>query len=71
MPSVLPQNEKYLRDAFGSPLHDGACVLDSEHQVGYVRLEFGTRRGPDSARDSAWAPIKRGPHFGRSSVARG
>jgi len=49
MLTVLPQNEKYLRDAFGAPLMDGSCVLDADHEVGYVRLEFGTRRGPDSA----------------------
>ena len=64
MPVVLPQNEKYLRDAFGAPLHDGVCVLDSEHQVGYVRLEFGTRRGPDSAYWDGWFNVTptRGSH---------
>ena len=43
MSAVIPQNERYLRDAFGSRLHDGACVLDADHQVGYIRLEFGNR----------------------------
>jgi hypothetical protein len=60
---VLQQNEKYLRDVFGSPLRDGACVLDSDHEVGYVRLEFGTRRGPDSAYWDGWfsvTPTRRG-----------
>ena len=46
MSTVLAQNEKYLRDVFGSTLGDGACVLDADRQVGYVRLEFGSRRGP-------------------------
>jgi hypothetical protein len=45
MLTVLSQNEKYLRDAFGVPLADGSCVLDPDHEVGYVRLEFGSRRG--------------------------
>lgn len=41
MSCVLPQNE-HLRDACGSALRDGACVLDAGDQVGYVRLENGT-----------------------------
>jgi hypothetical protein len=49
MYTVLPQNQKYLTDLFGSHLRDGACVLDADRGVGYVRLEFGNRRGPDSA----------------------
>ena len=49
MHAVLTQNETYLRDVFGSPLLDGMCVLDADREVGYVRLEFGTSRGPDSA----------------------
>jgi hypothetical protein len=56
---VLPQNEKYLRDVFDRPLHDGACVLDADHEVGYVRLEFGTRRGPDSAYWDGWFSVTR------------
>ena len=56
---VLPQNEKYLRDVLGAPLLDGACVLDSDHEVGYVRLEFGTRRGPDSAYWDGWFSVTR------------
>ena len=54
---VLPQNQKYLRDAFGSPLRDGACVLDADREVGYVRLEFETRRGPDSAYWDGWFSV--------------
>lgn len=54
---VLPQNEKYLPDAFGSPLGDGACVIDAEQRVGYVRLEFGSSRGPDSAGWDGWFSV--------------
>jgi len=57
MLTVLPQNEKYLRDALGAPLVDGSCVLDADHEVGYVRLEFGTRRGPDSAYWDGWFSV--------------
>jgi len=56
---VLPQNERYLRDRFGSPIRDGACVLDGEREVGYVRLEFGTPRGPDSAYWDGWFTVSR------------
>ncbi|GAB3770361.1 hypothetical protein FB382_000759 [Nocardioides ginsengisegetis] len=59
MHTVLPQNEKYLSDVFGSHLRDGACVLDVEREVGYVRLEFGTRRGPDSAYWDGWFSVTR------------
>jgi hypothetical protein len=70
---VLPQNEKYLRDVLGSPLHDGACVLDSDREVGYVRLEFGTRRGPDSAYWDGWFTVTRtrDAHPLRGKVANG
>ncbi|KAA1428664.1 hypothetical protein [Nocardioides antri] len=54
---VLPVNEKFLRDAFGAPLRDGSCVLDADQQVGYVRLEFGTRRGPDSLYWDGWFSV--------------
>ena len=56
---VLTQNEKYLCDRFGSPLPDGACVLDTDHEVGYVRYEHGTRRGPDSAYWDGWFSVTR------------
>jgi len=59
MYSVLAQNEKYLRDVFGAPLRDGACVPDADREVGYVRLEFGTRRGPDSAYWDGWFSVTR------------
>jgi hypothetical protein len=70
---VLPQNEKYHRDVLGSPLHDGACVLDSEREVGYVRLEFGTRRGPDSVYWDGWFTVTRtrDAHPLRGKVANG
>jgi hypothetical protein len=52
---VLPQNQKYLRDAFGSPINDGCCVIDHDHEVGYVRLELGPYySGPDSAYWDGW-----------------
>jgi hypothetical protein len=56
---ILPQNERHLRDVFGARLRDGACVLDADHEVGYVRLEFGTRRGPDSAYWDGWFSVTR------------
>jgi hypothetical protein len=58
--AVLPQNERYLRDRFGGRLRDRACVLDADHEVGFVRLEFGTRRGPDSAYWDGWFSVTRG-----------
>lgn len=54
---VHPLNERYLRDVHGSPLRDGACVLDADREVGYVRLEFGTPRGPDSAYWDGWFSV--------------
>ena len=73
MSTVLPQNEKYLRDAFGSALSDGACVLDADREVGYVRLEYGTRRGPDSAYWDGWFTVARtrGDHPLRGKVMTG
>jgi hypothetical protein len=73
MPTVLPDNQRYLRDAFGAPLHDGSCVVDAERQVGYVRLEFGTRRGPDSLYWDGWFSVTetRSAHPLRGKVMRG
>ena len=59
MHEILTQNEKHLRDVFGSPLRDGTCVLDVDRDVGYVRLEFGTPRGPDSASWDGWFSVTR------------
>lgn len=71
--SVRPENERFLRDAFGSPLRDGSCVLDADHQVGYVRLEFGTTRGPDSLYWDGWFSVTptRDAHPLRGKVTRG
>ena len=71
--NVLPQNLKHLRDAFGSPLLDGSCVLDADRQVGYVRLEFGTRRGPDSLYWDGWFSVTptRTAHPLRGKVMQG
>jgi hypothetical protein len=50
MTGVIPQSNRFLRDAFGSATTDGACVIDSDREVGYGRLELGPHlRGPDSA----------------------
>ena len=57
MSTIPAQNERYLRDAFGSPLRDGACVVDPDHKVGYVRFEFGSRRGPDSLYWDGWFSV--------------
>lgn len=55
MLDVLPQHRKYLRDAFGSPITEGSCVVDNDHQVGYVRLDLGPHLvGPDSASWDGW-----------------
>jgi hypothetical protein len=59
MHQVLPQNKQYLHDVFGSPLNDGACVVDAESEIGYVRFEYGTRRGPDSAYWDGWFSVTR------------
>ena len=57
MSSVLPENEKFLRDAFGARLRDGSCVVDADRQVGYVRLDFGSACGPDSACWDGWFSV--------------
>ncbi len=60
MYDVLPQNQKYLQDAFGSPIHDGACVVDHDRQVGYVRLDLGPGfSGPGSAYWDGWFNVTR------------
>jgi hypothetical protein len=72
-PAVLPENERFLLDAFGSPLCDGSCVVDADHQVGYVRLEFGSRRGPDSLYWDGWFSVTptRASHPLSGKLARG
>jgi len=62
MRSAIPQNHRYLRDAFGSAITDGACVLDNDRQVGYVRLDLGPHcpgPGPDSAYWDGWFNVTR------------
>jgi len=60
MRPVLPHNELYLRDTFGSTITDGACVLDHDREVGYVRLEPGPGCfGPDSAYWDGWFNVTR------------
>lgn len=55
MIDVLPQNQKYLHDAFGSPITDGSCVMDCDREVGYVRLDLGPSCfGPGSAYWDGW-----------------
>jgi len=55
MVDVLPQNEKYLHDAFGSPITEGSCVMDCDHEVGYVRLDLSPQFfGPASAYWDGW-----------------
>lgn len=73
MHTVPPQNERYLRDRLGRQLSDGSCVVDADQQVGYVRLEYGSRRGPDSAYWDGWfsvTPTRCGDPM-RGKVARG
>jgi len=59
MTAGLAQNARYLCDRFGSPLRDGTCVVDADQEIGYVRFEFGTRRGPDSAYWDGWFSVTR------------
>ena len=61
VPSVLPQNERHLHDSFGSPLRDGACVLDADHE--------GDTCGSSSAPDAA--PTRRTGTVGSASRAPG
>ena len=60
MTSVFPQNKRFLRDAFGVAITDGACVIDHDREVGYVRLEGGPHCiGPDSAYWDGWFNVTR------------
>jgi hypothetical protein len=62
MCTVIPQNHRFLRDAFGSTITDGACVIDADHEVGYVRLDPGPGPGlfgPDSAYWDGWFTVTR------------
>jgi hypothetical protein len=58
MPNIHPDNEKHLLDTFGSPITDGCCIVDSDRQVGYVRLDLGLYVvGPDSAHWDGWFSV--------------
>jgi hypothetical protein len=60
MNDVLPQNKRFLRDAHGRPITDGACVLDPDREIGYVRLDLGpVFTGPDSAYWDGWFNVTR------------
>jgi hypothetical protein len=55
MLNVHPDSTRFLRDAFGSPITDGSCVMDCDRQVGYVRLDLGPHiAGPESAHWDGW-----------------
>jgi hypothetical protein len=60
VPHIHPENRRFLRDAVGAPITDGACVLDQDREVGYVRLDLGpTFRGPESAYWDGWFQVTR------------
>lgn len=60
MPAVHPCNRLYLRDAFGSAITDGACVIDHDREVGYVRFDLGPGcPGPTSAYWDGWFNVTR------------
>lgn len=60
MQQVLPENQRFLRDALGLPITDGACVLDEDNEVGYVRLDLRpVGRGPESAYWDGWFQVTR------------
>ena len=57
---VCPQHQKYLQDAFGSPIHHGDCVIDHDCQVGQVRLDLGPGfSGPGSPYWDGWFNVTR------------
>jgi hypothetical protein len=60
MHHVLPENQRFLRDAVGIPIIDGACVLDDDREVGYVRLDLSpVCPGPESAYWDGWFHVTR------------
>lgn len=74
MCEVLPQNERFLRDAFGAPITEGSCVVDHDRQIGYVRLDLGPYcRGPGSAYWDGWFNVtaSRSDHPLRGKAMRG
>ena len=74
MSNVHPLSRRYLRDAFGSSITDGSCVVDCDHQVGYVRLDLGPDVvGPESGQWDGWFNVtpSRGGDPLRGKVMRG
>jgi hypothetical protein len=60
MHTATSQNKNYLRDAVGVPITDGACVLDADHEVGYVRLPLDPiAGGPGSRYWDGWFSVTR------------
>ena len=61
MIDVHPGNWHYLHDIFGVPITEGSCVVDSDGQVGYVRLDLGPYiAGPDSFDWDGWFNVTSG-----------
>jgi hypothetical protein len=59
-PRVLIRNQKYLRDPAGRLITDGACVIDADREVGYVRLQLAPfYLGPDSWEWDGWFHVTR------------
>jgi hypothetical protein len=57
---VLLRNQKYLRDPAGRPITDGACVIDADNEIGYVRLELApVFLGPESWDWDGWFHVTR------------
>lgn len=57
---VLVRNEKYLRDPAGRLITDGACVIDADGEVGYVRLRLAPYfPGPESWEWDGWFHVTR------------
>lgn len=60
MYDVRPQNQKYLQDAFVSPIHHGDCVVDHDRHVAHVRLDLGFGfSGPGSPCSDRWFDVTR------------
>lgn len=74
MTTTIPQNLRYLRDANGSVITDGACVVDADREVGYVRLDLRPYSfGPESPYWDGWFAVTRTrtEHPLRGKVMRG
>jgi hypothetical protein len=74
MTTAIPENLRYLRDAFGSLITDGACVIDADREVGYVRLDLRPYSfGPESAYWDGWFNVTRtrAEHPLRGKVMKG